>query len=89
MTTKQASVLHTSFRPGDPVRNASEESECYGKEGTFLRYWRDMPGGHLYTTNNACDVCYPGMIGPDGYLGIAQSADDLVKVVNDGTSDIS
>jgi len=69
MTTKQASVLHISFSPGDPVRNVCEDSRHYNMVGTFLRYWRTMSGGHLYTTNNACDVCYPGIVGPHGYPG--------------------
>jgi hypothetical protein len=78
--TRRVVVSHTGFRPGDPVRNVNGESEHCGREGTFIRYWRTMPGGELYTTNNACDVIYPDAKGPYDCLYVAQSADDLERV---------
>jgi hypothetical protein len=71
------------FRPGDRVRNVGEDCLCCGMEGTFIRYWADQRGGELLTLRNACDVAYSGMVGPYGYPYVAQSADDLEKVVED------
>ncbi len=77
----------SKFIAGEIVRNVSHNSECYGLQGTFVCYWRDMPSGDLLTLRNACDVEYPGKSGPYGYLYIAQSADDL-EVVSDDESQV-
>ena len=69
---------------GDVVRNVSPVSECYGLTGIFVCYWRDWHGGGLLTLRNACDVEYVGKTGPYGYSYVAQSADDLEKVAENG-----
>ncbi len=74
----------TKFTTGDTVRNVSHASECYGLTGIFVCYWADKPGGELLTLRNACDVEYAGKAGPYGYPHIAQSADDLELVGENG-----
>lgn len=74
------------FKPGDPVRNVKSPQPRYrGKVGTFIAllpgafYGKDDEQGKP-VVEPACDVEYPGEVGPYDYPYVAQRVSDLELV---------
>jgi hypothetical protein len=74
---KQTDAQPRLLKDGDSVCNINPASQHYQRVGVFRRYLPEWTFCH----GPGCDVEYPGISGPHGYPYVAQSANDLERIM--------